>query len=208
VVHTYVQQLQTPYGMSSLVADSALYSAANLQKLADTAMKWISRVPATLSEAQAALAQVAPQALAPLTEGYSYHEFTSTYGGIAQRWLLIASEPRQPQAQRSVDKQWRTQSDKEGKVLKKLCSTTFACDADARLALAAFEQTLQEHDATFPDQKGKPVQNPTARWVFQYFVGIHVLRIPEQWDPLVVNLTEEHQSLLRLLGKPYERLYR
>jgi transposase len=67
---------------------------------------------------------------------------------------------------------------------------------------------LKEHDATFPDQKGKPGQNPTARWVFHYFVGIHVLLIPGQWDPLVVNLTEEHQSLLRLLGKPYERLYR
>jgi transposase len=67
---------------------------------------------------------------------------------------------------------------------------------------------LKEHEATFPDQKGKRIQNPTARWVFHYFVGIHVLLIPGQWDPLVVNLTEEHQSLLRLLGKPYERLYR
>jgi transposase len=61
---------------------------------------------------------------------------------------------------------------------------------------------LKEHDATFPNQKGNPVQNPTARWVFQYVVGIHVLLIPGQWSPLVVHLTEEHQSLLRLLGTP------
>jgi hypothetical protein len=67
---------------------------------------------------------------------------------------------------------------------------------------------LKEHAATFPDQKGKRIQNPTARWVFHFFVGIHVLFIPGQWNPLVVNLTQEHQSLLRLLGKPYERLYR
>ena len=60
----------------------------------------------------------------------------------------------------------------------------------------------------FPNQKGQPVQNPTAHWVFHYFVGIHVLRIPGHWEPLVVHLTVEHQSLLRLLGKPYERLYR
>ena len=64
---------------------------------------------------------------------------------------------------------------------------------------------LQAHDATFPDQKGKPVQNPTARWVFHYFIGIHVLRIPGQWEPRVVHLTVEHQSLLRLLGKPSAR---
>jgi hypothetical protein len=34
---------------------------------------------------------------------------------------------------------------------------------------------LKEHDAAFPNQKGQPVQNPTARWVFHYFVGIHEL---------------------------------
>ena len=30
---------------------------------------------------------------------------------------------------------------------------------------------LKEHAATFPDQKGKRIQNPTARWVFHDFVG-------------------------------------
>jgi transposase len=80
------------------------------------------------------------------------------------------------------------------------------------LVYAALEycirQVLLDHDATFPNQKGKLVQNPTACWVFHYFVGIHVLRIPGQWDPLVVNLTEQHQSLLQLLGKSYVRFYR
>jgi transposase len=33
---------------------------------------------------------------------------------------------------------------------------------------------LKEHEATFPDQKGQRIQNPTARWVFHYVVGIHV----------------------------------
>jgi hypothetical protein len=60
VVCTQVNQLQTTSGTTSLVADSALYSAANLQKLAPTRMRWMTRVPATLSEAQAALAQVTP----------------------------------------------------------------------------------------------------------------------------------------------------
>jgi hypothetical protein len=64
---------------------------------------------------------------------------------------------------------------------------------------------LKTHNATFPDQKGKRVQNPTARWVFHYFVGIHLLSVAEQW-PLVLNLTEEHGNLLKLLGKPYMQL--
>ena len=62
----------------------------------------MTRVPATLSDAQAALAQAAPHAMPPGTEGYRYHALTSTYGGVEQRWLLIASEPRQPQARRTT----------------------------------------------------------------------------------------------------------
>jgi hypothetical protein len=52
------------------------------------------------------------------------------------------------------------------------------------LGYAALEDrmrtALKEHAATFPDQKGKRIQNPTARWVFHDFVGIHVLYISGQ----------------------------
>jgi transposase len=80
------------------------------------------------------------------------------------------------------------------------------------LVYAALEyrmrKALKDHNATCPNQKGQPVQNPTARWVFQYVGGIHVLRLPGQWDLLVVNLTAQHQQLLELLGKSYTRCYR
>jgi transposase len=339
IITDHMAQMQITYGLTYLVADSALYSAENLQKLAETRTKWITRVPATLREAQAVLAQADPQTMAPLTEGYRYQVVPSTYGGVEQRWMLIYSEPRQSQAQRTVDKQLRQHSEQEVKAWKKLCGTPFACEADAQQALSAFEQGLQAtlrhnstvhatprygtrgrprhsappaqvvyhitgaltssltvrqarldqhscfilasnelddtqlspqellasykgqsqaergfrflkdpqffassfylkkperimallmvmtvcllvyaaleyrirqalkaHQATFPDQKGKPVQNPTARWVFHYFVGIHLLSVSGQW-PLVLNLTEEHCNLLKLLGKPYMRLY-
>jgi transposase len=338
-VRLHVNQLQTTYGLTYLVADSALYSEANLAKLAQTQMKWITRVPATLRDAQAALAQAEPSTMVALQEGYRAQELTSTYGGVEQRWVLISSEPRRAQAQRTVDKQWRQQSDQEVKAWKKLCGVIFACEADARQALATFaqdlqttvlasstvratprygkrgrpgqgvqpdqrvyqitgalasscaarqalidqhccfilatneldaaqlppqklldaykgqthvergfrflknpeflasalylkkperimallmvmtvcllvyaaleyrmRQALQGHDATFPNQQGKRVQNPTARWVFHYFVGIHLLIAPGQW-PIVLNLTDEHRNLLRLLGKPYLAFY-
>ena len=145
MIRTHLEQLHTTYGVTDIVADSALYREANLQKLAQTAMKWITRVPATLSEAQAALAQVDPQALAPLQEGYRSHELTSTDGGIAQRWVLIYSEPRQPQAQRTIDRQRRQQREAEVKALKKLCRSTFACEADARQALCDLRTGLAGH---------------------------------------------------------------
>jgi transposase len=340
IITDHIAQLQITYGTTCLVADSALYSAENLQKLAETRTKWITRVPATLNEAQAVLAQADPQTLAPLTEGYRYHMVRSSYGGVEQRWVLIHSEPRQRQAQRTVDRQWLKQSAHEVKAFKTLCRTAFACEADAQQALAHFAHDLQttflhdsticptphygkrgrpspgappaqivsyiagalasrltdhqalvdqqscfslatneldegqlsapavlagykgqaqaerglrflkdpqflasslylkkperimallmvmtvcllvyaaleyrirtvlkEHAATFPDQKGKRIQNPTARWVFHYFVGIHVLYIPGQ-GLMILNLTDEHQHLLQLLGNRYAWFYR
>ena len=106
----------------------------------------MTRVPATLGEAQAALAQAAPAPMPLLTEGYRYQVLPSTYGGVAQRWLLLASEHRYAQAQRTVDKQLRKQSDQEVNEFKQLCRTTFACEADAHQALTTFEHSLQ---ATF-----------------------------------------------------------
>jgi transposase len=66
---------------------------------------------------------------------------------------------------------------------------------------------LKEHEATLPDQKGKRIQNPTARWVFHSFVGIQVLYIPGQ-GLMMLHLTDEHQHLLQLLGKRYVWFYR
>ena len=49
VIRDHIAQFQTTYGSTYLVADSALYSEDNLQKLAETPMKWITRVPATVT---------------------------------------------------------------------------------------------------------------------------------------------------------------
>jgi transposase len=258
---------------------------------------------------------------------------------VPQRWGLIYSEQRQPQAQRTVDKQWRRQSDHEVNAFKRLCRTAFACEADAQQAVAHFAHALQatflhdsalrftprygkrgrpgpeaqpdqmvyhitgalasrltdrrarvdqqscfilatnevdegqlsaqavlegykgpaqaergfrflkdppflasslylkkperimallmvmtvcllvyaaleyrirkalkDHEATFPDQKSKRIQNPTARWVFHYFVGIHGLYMPGQ-GLMMLNLTDEHLHLLHLLGKRYVWFY-
>ena len=118
--------------------DSALYSEENLQKLAHTKRKWITRVPAPLAAAQAALADANPAAMEPLLEGYRDHVLGSTYGGVAQRWMLLSSEPRRPQAQRTVDKQRLQRRTAELKAFQHLCHTAFACEADAQQALTAF----------------------------------------------------------------------
>jgi transposase len=158
-IRAYIAQLPTTDEATSLVADSALDRAATLHKLAQTAMQWMTRVPATLREAQAALAQVDLQALAALQAGYRDHELTSTDGGLAQRGVLIDSERRQPQAQRTVDRPLRQQSDQEVKAWKKLCGTTCACEADARQAPARYARRPALANG---DDRAKAL-NPT-RW--------------------------------------------
>ncbi len=67
-------------------------------------------------------------------------------------------------------------------------------------------QSLQQAEKTFPDQKGHEITNPTARWVFQFFSGIHVLLLPDS-QSLVLNMNFHHLLLLKLLGEKYEKLY-
>jgi len=151
VVSDHIAQLHPTANPTSLVADSALYSAENLQKLAETSLTWITRVPATLTEAQEVLAQAQPATMPPVQEGYRARSLRATYGGVAQRWVLIYAEQRQPQAQRTVDKQWRKQSEHDVKAFKTLGRTGFACAADAHQALEHFAQDLQAtflHDST------------------------------------------------------------
>jgi transposase len=143
VVSDHLAQLHTAASPTYLVADSALYSAEHLHKLADTSLTWIPRVPATLTEAQAVLAQAPPATMPPLQEGYRARSLLSTYGDVAQRWGLMYAEQRQPQAQRTVDKQWRQQSDQEGPAFKTLGRTAFACEADAPQALTRFGAGVQ-----------------------------------------------------------------
>ena len=67
-------------------------------------------------------------------------------------------------------------------------------------------KALDEEDETFPDQQGNPIKNPTTRWVFQYFSGIHELHI-NQKQILILNLKVKQLLILRLLGKGFQEIY-
>jgi transposase len=82
VVAEHLEQLCRAALPRYVVADSALYSTANLGKLATSAVQWITRVPATLTEVQAHLAPVNVTTMAPLTDGYHYREEPSFFGGV------------------------------------------------------------------------------------------------------------------------------
>jgi transposase len=173
IITEHVQQLRTAHPLTYLVADSALYTAENLGHLAQSGLKWITRVPATLGEVHAVLARVTPETMRPLADGYRYHEEVVTYREITQRWMVVYSEARQQRSRRTVEKQLRTQSEAELKAFKHLRRTPFACAADAQQALEAFTQALQVtrlergriRMVTRYGKRGRPPAEPSSRHV-------------------------------------------
>ena len=77
--------------------------------------------------------------------------------------------------------------------------------AERKLRLA-----LQTHNQTVPNQKGKPYQKPTMRWVFQCFEGIEVLHINQGQEEtlyITLNIKPLHQQILKLLGPIFQKIY-
>ncbi len=65
---------------------------------------------------------------------------------------------------------------------------------------------LKEKVLYFPDQKKKPYQNPTARWVFQCFQGVTIIYLEDE-SPLVVNWKDRQQIIIDCLGESYRKIY-
>ena len=65
---------------------------------------------------------------------------------------------------------------------------------------------LKEQDQYFPDIKKKPSQNPTARWVFLCFTGIHEVSMGSA-PPMITDIQERQQTIIDVLGKLYRKIY-
>jgi transposase len=69
---------------------------------------------------------------------------------------------------------------------------------------------LKQNNQTIPDQKRKPTQNPTLRWVFQIFEGLHVLSVVingRVTTRRMLNLRPVHLQILGLLGAHVQACY-
>jgi transposase len=125
-----------------MVADAAVFTAENLKQMGT--LKWISRVPLTLSQAQEVIAQVTPFAeWDGLAQGYRLIEVCTTYGGIAQRWVVVESDKRREADLKQLNKRVEQQEQRQRRNLEQLCKESFACEADALKAIGQFEQTLR-----------------------------------------------------------------
>jgi transposase len=71
-------------------------------------------------------------------------------------------------------------------------------------------QALKDNNESIPDQKGKPTQSPTLRWVFQTFEGLDVLTVWADGHIILrklLNVRPVHQQIIRLLGPHVQNCY-
>jgi len=141
LIAEYQQQLDVD---ALFVADSALYSAENLQSL--TGLSWLSRVPQSIREAKQLLQTLDEDAfVASSVAGYKIAEQQVSYGDVPQRWLIVASDPAQTRADKQQHKHLAKQQREQGKALRALMRRHFHCRHDAEQALEDFQKTLSIH---------------------------------------------------------------
>ena len=73
------------------------------------------------------------------------------------------------------------------------------------LAERKLRHTLVQEKQTILDQKRKPTDRPTFRWVTQAFQGVHLVTIDTVKQ--ISNLTDERRKIVRLLGSSVEPYY-
>lgn len=143
----YLDQFAAEEETPVLVADSALYSADTIQDL--STVLWVTRVPATLRKAKRVLMETAQEEMtASEREGYFYHETTSAYGGVAQRWLVVLYAPRREQELVQLNRRIERERDDLAKSLQKLARQRFSCAEDAQQALAQYAKQWSFHTVT------------------------------------------------------------
>ena len=126
------------------VADSALYTAENLA--AKREIKWITRVPLSIKEAQNKIVDIKESAWKDSQiKGYRIAVKESEYGGIKQRWVIVESEFRKKSSSQQVDKQVKKQLEKAEAALRKLSKQEFFCQADAKIAIEKLSKSWKYH---------------------------------------------------------------
>jgi transposase len=121
---------------------------------------------------------VALEEMALLEEGYWGKEVAVSYGGVAQRWLVVYSQTADERETKSFKQQLARQQEQAEKSLRRLQQQQFACEADAREAVAKASQRWRYHQAQvvvepirrYP-HPGRPPQGATPDVIGYRLVG-------------------------------------
>jgi transposase len=127
-----------------LVADSALYSEANLAQMGD--LHWITRVPLTLAEAQTLVSDLPSETFeASERDGYRLASVCSTYGGVKQLWVVVENQARVDSDRRQMERQVEKHRQQAETQLRRQGKIDFNCAEDARCQAQALAARWRYH---------------------------------------------------------------
>ncbi len=70
---------------------------------------------------------------------------------------------------------------------------------------------LIDNKETLPNQRGKPIQNPTLKWVFQLLEGIAIVKLydasTQAYRKLVTNLDDLRRKIINFMGPTACKIY-
>lgn len=101
---------------------------------------------------------------------------------------------------------------KSPKRIEALMMVMTLCLLVYNVAQYRLRKTLEDQQQTLPNQRNKPIQNPTLRWIFQIMEGISVVRMVGEMTQgvvkhLVTNLTELRTKIIRFFGDTACQMY-
>jgi transposase len=187
------EQLRTPESDPSFfVADSGIYSEANMRRFNETKIRWISRVPETSTEAKAVVETGANRTQWQDSEDGQTHWFTHTMSlpqGL-ERWVVVRTKQAEARAQATLKRQVEKAEHNWKQKLWHLSNQRFACEADAQSALARESKGLPvwldvqsefvsaEHHAG----RGRPRKDeaPVLQWHIQATVTVKQPQVEQE----------------------------
>ena len=144
ILSSFKQQLNLD---SLFVADSALYTAKNLEIIKN--LKWLSRVPLGIKQAKNLISQLTEaEFVDSKIPGYRWSQQYSDYAGIPQRWLVVESAVRRQADLRRIEKEIQKLEQEARQKLRQLSSQKFACEPDAIEAAIQLSGKFKYHQLT------------------------------------------------------------
>lgn len=100
---------------------------------------------------------------------------------------------------------------KSPKRIEALMMVMTLCLLVYNIAQYKLRTALEEKNETLPNQLGKPVKNPTLRWVFQIMEGISIVRFYnsgcELMEEIIANLSDLRKNIIRFFGRTAMKMY-
>ena len=178
LVKQHMKSLKAAYKNTYFIGDAALYTEETIQTLSAEEQYFITRVPQKLKEAKQLIDKAKHVEWISLDGGYYGYWFTSQYGGVPQRWLLVKSNQAKAREEHILNKTIIKSTESSLKSFNRLCRKVFSCEADAQKAVEEWQNAqefIQLNDVKIIEEKhhakrGRPSLDATYSSQF-YITG-------------------------------------